>query len=285
MFPSDPSARAEEWPEEPRRETVDERVIIVCKQTREGRAAGRAAECETVSVRWMNDLAATATVTASASTSAQQQQSQSQSQQHRAPDGGAPVPLPPEGNRGAVVRGAVMHGPETAYWRPGGTYVWRSQSTSEAMRHIEEMGWNERKQELAVQEHARTQRAKANYERKLALHRAGKAPHPGDPPRLHPWLAKPVDENTTLVEVTPSVLWNGGVGHVRAVFDPVQRAWSSVGQKDSRLWDVWSSSVQRGDPRGLVGLMGRVTNEYMQQIEQRRKQSEAELQERREKAP
>lgn len=265
------------------RETVDERLVVICTQTREGRAAGRDPQCSTTSIRWMSDLAADAL--SSASTSGQQQQ------QHRAPDGGIPIPLPPEGNRDALVRGGVSVGPQTQYWRPGGVYLWQTDSKIEMFRHIQEMGWDLRQQQKAVEDHERIQQYRANYDRQLALHRAqpSKVPHPGLPRQFHSFMATPLSNSTVLYEVTPSVIWAAGAARLRAaVLGPSQQVWGMVGSAPAaQMWGAWTGSVQNGQPGKLWDLLGRVTEDYVRRVEEQRKEEAAEVQSRRsgEKAP
>ncbi|KAH7106520.1 hypothetical protein BKA62DRAFT_766061 [Auriculariales sp. MPI-PUGE-AT-0066] len=266
-------------------ETVDERVLVVCTQTRQGRAAGREPHCSTTAIRWMNDLTNVTTAATNPGTEAL-------SSQHRAPDGGAPVPLPPEGNRGALIRGSITSGPSTQYWRPGGVYVWRSNSKIEMMRHVQEMSWDARKQHIAVKDAEAVQRYRAKYEHALALHRAqpDKVPHPGPQRRYHTFLTTPLSDSTHLVEVTPSVLWTAGASQLKnTVLAPTERVWSMVGTASAaQLFGTVAGSVQGGQPGQLWRLLGRVTEDYQRRVEEQKKQlADREVQSRRsgEKAP
>ena len=257
-------------------ETVDEWLVMNCTQTREGRAAGRKPNCTSTSIRWMNDLADTASAGPSTSLA------QAASQIHRAPDGGPPIPLPPEGNRAALVRGAVSFGPDTQYWRPGGIYLSRTESFDKALRGLIEMQMTLRKQQQRVRTSEVVAEKMAIYERQVALHRAGKAPHPGPRPTFAWVHTTPLHANTILLDITPSALWEGGRKQIMKAWLPTETVWGMLGTAAAaQVWGTYSGSVSRGDPGQLWNLLGRVTNDYHRRMEEQRKQVEAEMQARR----
>lgn len=228
-------------------ETVDERTVITCVQTEEGRAAARPPQCHLYSIRYLSEAAAKA---------------------H------SNVPLPAAGNRDALVQGQVSIGPQTKYWRPG-TYMFYTANLADVRRHLRDMSASPAKQRQVAVALEDLGRKKAAYERRMLLHKMGKAPHPGPVPAsfdLH-W---PLHDTTTMFEITPSVLTLRATESLRKTIAPALRVWSETREKIARdehteLGNAWLDSLRRNDPGALVRLLGRVTNDYFRVREEQRK--------------